>query len=140
MSLPCATLRYQNGAIGTLLHSWELAAPLGGLRLSKIQGTKGAITLESNGFAAAISGRRPAFHMPAFLDPAGTRAMWDDFLWSLETGAESRYTLDMAQRDLRHVEQALGIAPELLDSNDLDVEDEGGVRRNGALRLRSVSV
>ncbi|MEO7521892.1 MAG: Gfo/Idh/MocA family oxidoreductase, partial [Gemmatimonas sp.] len=33
--------RYGNGAGGTLSHSWELRAPFGGARASKIQGTRG---------------------------------------------------------------------------------------------------
>lgn len=96
-------LRYSNGAVGSLAHSWELDAPLGGLRLSKIQGTAGAITFESNGFFAVQSGRRRVVRMPAFSDPTGTRAMWDDFLFAIESGNETLYTLDMAQRDLRNV-------------------------------------
>ncbi|MBA3404572.1 MAG: Gfo/Idh/MocA family oxidoreductase, partial [Gemmatimonadaceae bacterium] len=44
-------LRYACGAVGTIAHSWEIAAPLGHLRRSKIQGTHGAVTFESNGLA-----------------------------------------------------------------------------------------
>jgi predicted dehydrogenase len=98
--------RYSSGAVGTLAFSWELAAPLRGLRLSKIQGTRGAITFESNGFAAVQTGRRGALRLPAFADPTGTLAMWNDFLRTLASGADPVYTLDMAQRDLRHVEEA----------------------------------
>jgi hypothetical protein len=73
--------------------------------LSKIQGTAGAITFESNGFFAVQTGRRRSVRFPAFTDPTGTRAMWDDFLFAIESGAETLYTLDMAQRDLRNVER-----------------------------------
>jgi UDP-N-acetylglucosamine 3-dehydrogenase len=99
-------VKYTNGAVGTLAYSWELAAPFGGLRLSKIQGTKGAITFESNGFLAVQTGRRRRVRLLGLADPTGTRAMWSDFLGALETGAETDYTLEMAQRDLRHVEEA----------------------------------
>ena len=34
--------------------------------------------------------------------------MWSNFLQALATGADPVYTLDMAQRDLRHVEDASG--------------------------------
>ena len=99
-------LRYANGAVGTLAHSWELAAPLGGLRLSKVQGTLGAVTFESNGLAAVTSGRRPSLRVWATRDPLGYGAMLADFLRALRTGEPTRFTLDMAQRDLRLLERA----------------------------------
>ena len=99
-------LQYANGAVGTIAHSWELAAPLGGLRLSKVQGTHGAVTFESNGFAAVTTGRRRSLLMPALRDPLGYRAMLTDFLRALRTGEEALFTLDMAQRDLALLEQA----------------------------------
>ena len=99
-------LRYANGAVGTLAHSWELAAPFGGMRLSKVQGTLGALTFESNGFAAISTGRRRSVILPAFRDPLGYRAMLVDFLRAVRTGQEPLFTLDLAQRDLRLLEQA----------------------------------
>ena len=39
-----AVFEYGNGAVGTLLHSWEIGSPLRGLRLSSVYGTSGAIT------------------------------------------------------------------------------------------------
>ncbi len=99
-------VRFSNGAVGTLAHSWELPALLGGLRASKIQGTRGAVTFESNGFALVVTGSRRSISLPAFGDPTGGRAMWRDFLSVLESGAEPRYTLQMARRDLRYVEEA----------------------------------
>ena len=99
-------LQYRNGAVGTLAHSWELAAPFGGLRLSKVQGTAGAVTFESNGFAAVTSGRRRSLRVPALRDPLGYRAMMTDFLRAVRTGEESHFTLDMAQRDLALLHQA----------------------------------
>jgi hypothetical protein len=98
--------RYANGAVGTLAHSWELAAPLGGLRLSKVQGTLGAVTFESNGLAAVTTGRRRSVRLLAFRDPLGYRAMLTDFLSALRTGEAPRFTLGMAQRDLCLLEQA----------------------------------
>ena len=98
--------RYANGAVGTLAHSWELAAPFGGLRLSKVQGTLGAVTFESNGLAAVTTGRRRSVRVFAFGDPLGYRAMLTDFLHALRSGDSPRFTLAMAQRDLRLLEQA----------------------------------
>jgi UDP-N-acetylglucosamine 3-dehydrogenase len=98
--------RYVGGAVGTLAHSWELAAPLGGLRLSKVQGTLGAVTFESNGLAAVASGRRRSLRLFALRDPLGYRAMLADFLRALRTGEPPRFTLAMARRDLCLLEQA----------------------------------
>jgi predicted dehydrogenase len=98
--------RYTNGAVGTLAHSWELRAPLGGLRLSKVQGTLGAATFESNGLAVAVTGRRRLVRLPALADPLGYRAMHADFLHALRAGEPARFTLEMAERDLRLLEAA----------------------------------
>jgi predicted dehydrogenase len=98
--------RYANGAVGTLAHSWELAAPLGGLRISKVQGTLGAVTFESNGLAAVTTGRRRSVRVMAFRDPFGYRTMLTDFLRAVRMGGAPEFTLAMAQRDLRHLEQA----------------------------------
>jgi predicted dehydrogenase len=98
---------YANGAVGTLAHSWELAAPFGGLRLSKVQGTRGAVTFESNGLAAITTGRRRSLALPALGgDPLGYRAMLTDFLCAVRLGTSPLFTLDMATRDLRLLEQA----------------------------------
>jgi predicted dehydrogenase len=92
--------------VGTLAHSWELAAPLGGLRTSKVQGTLGAVTFESNGLAAVTTGRRRSVRVLAFRDPFGYRTMLRDFLRAIRTGDPPAFTLAMAQRDLRLLEQA----------------------------------
>ena len=98
--------RYVNGAVGTLAHSWELAAPLGGLRLSKVQGTDGAVTFESNGFAYVQTGRKRNCWVPIAGDPLGYRAMMQDFLRAIRNATSARFTLDMARRDLTLLESA----------------------------------
>jgi predicted dehydrogenase len=128
--------RFAGGGVGTLAYSRELAAPFGGLRLSKLQGTTGAVTFESNGLAAVFTGRRRGIRLDGVLDPTGSRAMWRDFLSALHTGAEPAYTLDMAQRDLRHVEDASAS----FDARDLDVEDQRGMGRDRAVLPGSVGI
>lgn len=98
--------QYANGAVGTLAHSWELAAPFGGLRLSKVQGTLGAVTFESNGMAHVTTGRRRSMRVHAFSDPLGYRAMLADFLQALRGGGPPLFTLELAKRDLLLLEQA----------------------------------
>jgi UDP-N-acetylglucosamine 3-dehydrogenase len=99
-------LRYAGGAVATIAHSWEIRAPLGGLRLSKLQGTRGAVTFESNGFAALTTGRRPSLRLPALSDPLGYRAMHEDFAQAVRTGGPTLFTLAHARRDLELLEQA----------------------------------
>ena len=96
--------QYVGGAVGTLAHSWELAAPFGGLRLSKVQGTLGAVTFESNGLAAVTTGRRRSIRVFASNDPFGYRGMLTDFMNVVRSGNPPRFTLDMAQRDLQLLE------------------------------------
>jgi UDP-N-acetylglucosamine 3-dehydrogenase len=92
-------LRYANGAVGTLTHSWELSAPLRGLRLSKVQGTKGAVTFESNGLGHATTGARPSAGL-LLRDPFGYSEMLRDFFRALRTREPAQFTLAMATRDL----------------------------------------
>jgi UDP-N-acetylglucosamine 3-dehydrogenase len=102
-----SVFKYSNGAVGTLAHSWELAAPLGGLRLSKVQGTRGAVTFESNGLAYLGTGTARSFGLPVLGgDFLGYRAMFTDFLRAIRSGAPAQFTLDLAEQDLRLLEQA----------------------------------
>jgi UDP-N-acetylglucosamine 3-dehydrogenase len=98
--------RYANGAVGALAHSWELRAPLRGLRLSKVQGLRGAITFESNGLAAFSTGRHRRLHLTGLRDLLGYRAMLTDVLQAIRSGEPPRYTLDDARRDLELAERA----------------------------------
>ncbi len=97
--------RYRGGAVGTLAHSWELRAPFGGARCSRVQGTRGTITFESNGFASLSTGarRRMRLHLR---DTIGYRTMHEDFLGVIRNGGEPLYTLDRAQQDLRWLASA----------------------------------
>jgi predicted dehydrogenase len=99
-------LRYANGGVATIAHSWELPAPFGGLRLSKVQGTRGSVTFESNGLLVVVSGRRRMIRVPVFSDPRGYRAMFADFLGAIETGRAPEFTFDMATQDLELLEEA----------------------------------
>ena len=51
-------VRFEGGAVGKLLHAWSVTNRLAGLALSKIYGTEGNITFESNGLFALVTGRR----------------------------------------------------------------------------------
>ena len=71
-----------------------------------MQGTQGAVTFESNGFAIVTTGRRHSLSVPVLADPLGYRAMLSDFLRTVRTGLEPVFTAEMAKRDLQLLEQA----------------------------------
>lgn len=98
--------RYAEGAVGTLHHSWEVPSLLQGLRLSRLTGTLGSATFESNGLVLFVRARRWRLVFPGFRDIRGMQGMFRDFLEALATGAAPRMTLAMARRDLALVEAA----------------------------------
>jgi predicted dehydrogenase len=104
------TFDYAAGAVGTLAYSWEVPSTAKGLRLSKIYGTRGTITFESNGLWIFVHGTRTRFHVPGLRDLAGYRAMWTDFVRAWTAGADAAFTLDHARRDLELVEAAYATA------------------------------
>jgi UDP-N-acetylglucosamine 3-dehydrogenase len=108
--------QYEQGGVGVLLHSWETPSLLRGLRLSKVTGTRGSITFESNGVFALIRGRRTRLVVPSVRDIGGYRAMLCDFLRVLVRGGEPLMTLGRAEHALTLIRQAyttsgVGAAP-----------------------------
>lgn len=104
--------KYDGGAVGTLAQSWEIRSPLKGARLSKLFGTEGSATFESNGVFLVVRGKRWRLRFPGFRDMLGYRAMFTDFFAALRGGREPAFTLALARRDLELVEQALASARE----------------------------
>jgi predicted dehydrogenase len=105
-------VQYEEGAVGTLHHSWEAPALLRGLQLSRIAGTRGSVTFESNGLFVYV--RRPKgsrWIVPGLRDIVGYRAMFEDFFGALRTGNGPSMTLQRARRDLELVEAAYRSLP-----------------------------
>lgn len=102
--------KYHEGAVGTLYHSWEIASPLRGLRISRIFGTEGTVTFESNGLIVIVTGRKPRLVFPGIRDISGYAGMFRDFFEALRTGREPVMTLARAQRGMEIVETAYGTA------------------------------
>jgi predicted dehydrogenase len=100
-----AVFEYREGAIGTLLYSWEIGSPLKGLRLSSIYGTEGAVTFESNGLFLAVRGRRLGVTCPEPTDLLGYRSMFEDFFGALRDGRPAAFELADARSDLLLVER-----------------------------------
>jgi UDP-N-acetylglucosamine 3-dehydrogenase len=98
--------RYAQGAVGALFFSWNTPSLLRGVRLSRIYGTEGSITFESNGLFVLALGKRTHLRFPGVRDLTGTRAMFRDFLGALRDGRAPEFTLALARRDLELVEAA----------------------------------
>ncbi len=104
-------VEYEQGAVGTLTHSWEVPSLLRGLRLSHIYGTRGSVTFESNGLFALVTGSYTKVIVPGLRDISGYRAMFRDFLDVLLTGSEPLMSLERAQRSVELVEASYRDAP-----------------------------
>jgi predicted dehydrogenase len=101
------TARFDNGAVGVLAYSWEMPSRLRGLRLSRIYGTRGSITFESNGLFVLLRGRRTRMLLPGPTDLLGYRTMFRDFLTVLEHNLQPQFTLRHARRDIGLIRTAL---------------------------------
>ncbi len=97
--------QFRQGAVGTLYYGWDIPTPWRGLRLSRIFGSGGSITFESNGLFIWLYGRRKRLIVPGMRDIAGYRAMFRDFFDALRTGREPAFTLAHARADLELVER-----------------------------------
>jgi predicted dehydrogenase len=101
---------YREGAVGMLSYSWEVPSTARGLRLSKIYGTGGAITFESNGLWIFCHGKKTRLYVPGLRDLAGYRAMWRDFVGAWKEDRDAAMTLAHARRDLELVAEAYSTA------------------------------
>lgn len=98
----------QEGAIINLQYSWEVDTMFFGLRLSKILGTEGSITFESNGILLMVRGRRKKIAFPKLTHITGFKPMFRDFFVSLRAGKQPEFSHQMARRDLEIIEEAYG--------------------------------
>jgi predicted dehydrogenase len=101
--------RYDNDAVGALYYSREIPSLLRGLRFSKLFGTGGIITFESNGLFILVRGRGlPRLILPGFYDFRGYRAMYRDFLGAIRQGRAPEMSLERAIEDQRLMDQVYG--------------------------------
>lgn len=98
-------IQYQEGAVGAFYYSWEIPSLFKGLRLSKIYGTEGSITFESNGIFVFVRGKKKRFIVPGLKDIAGYKTMFQDFIQCLREDKEPQFSLDLAQMDLKLIEE-----------------------------------
>ncbi len=100
------TASTDEGTIINLLYSWEVDTMFFGLRLSRIYGTEGSITFESNGISVFTRGRKKKLGFPQLTKITGFKPMFKDFFVSLRAGKQPQFTYQMAQRDLELIEEA----------------------------------
>ena len=100
-------MSYEEGPVATLLYSWEINTLFKGLRLSRIYGTAGSITVESNGVFIFVRGKKWRLYLlPGLSDIGGVKAMFTDFFQSLRSGTEPAFGPALAKRDLEYLEKA----------------------------------
>jgi UDP-N-acetylglucosamine 3-dehydrogenase len=97
-------VRYANGAVGTLAQSWEIPSVLKGVRLSRVFGTSGSVTFESNGVFLLQRAGRTRLRFPGFRDMLGYRAMFHDFFEAMHERRQPRFSSALARRDLELLE------------------------------------
>lgn len=75
-------VKFANGIVGKLFHSWRIPNRAKGLTLSKIYGTDGVITFESNGLFIIVNGKKRKRFLNLSSDFLGYKAMHEHFIES----------------------------------------------------------
>lgn len=97
---------FENGVIGKLLHSWRIPNRFRGIGISKIYGTDGVITFESNGLYASVYGKKKKM---AFFSPfrfLGFRDMHKAFVENYIAGKPWRPDLERIKVEMKIIEAA----------------------------------
>ncbi|PKL35078.1 MAG: hypothetical protein CVV44_23415 [Spirochaetae bacterium HGW-Spirochaetae-1] len=100
------TARFSNGVTGKLLHSWRIPNSLKGMAHSKIYGTEGVITFESNGLFISVSGKKRRLCVPNPLDFLGFKAMHRSFIQNYMDGKPWEPSLERITMEFGLVEAA----------------------------------
>ncbi len=98
--------RFSNHAVATLLYSWEVPTIFQGLRISRVFGTKGSITFETNGLFVIVRGTKKRVILPGLSDISGYRAMLEDFVVSLNSDRDPKFSTELARQDMVLLDQA----------------------------------
>ncbi len=99
------TVKCSNGSFATLFHSWYVPNTLKGVALSKIYGTEGSITFESNGLFTVVKGKRFAMNF-SFHDFLGFSAMHQSFIENYRTQKEWEPNWKRIRMELSLIEAA----------------------------------
>jgi predicted dehydrogenase len=96
-------VKFGNGSVGKMLHSWHSVNRIGGLGRSKLYGTEGNIAFESNGIFVLVLGKRKRLRFPGFFDIMGYRAMLAHFIECVAENKPPSMSLAVALRDMQIV-------------------------------------
>ena len=99
-------VKFGEGVVGKLLHSWRIPNRFRGMGISKVYGTEGVITFESNGLYCSVFGRKKK---RAFFGPAsflGFRAMHRAFVEDYVAGRPWRPGMDRIRTEMSVIEAA----------------------------------
>ncbi|MCU0822833.1 MAG: Gfo/Idh/MocA family oxidoreductase, partial [Spirochaetes bacterium] len=99
-------IKFANGAVGKLLHSWRIPNPLKGVGISKVYGTDGIITFESNGLYVSLRGKKNKISVINPLDFLGFKAMHKELMESYLHGLEWQPLLSRIEMELKLIEAA----------------------------------
>ena len=99
-------IKFADGSVGKLLHSWNTVNRIGGLSISKVCGSAGNLFFESNGLFAVVAGVRNRLRIPGLIDIMGYRSMLSHFLECVRENGEPSMSLALARRDMQVVEAA----------------------------------
>ncbi len=99
-------VRYSSGVVGKLLHSWHVPNRFFGLGLSKVYGTEGVVTFESNGLFYSAYGRKKKKRMMNPFDFLGFRPMLRAFVEDYGSGRSWQPTLARIRQDMELVHGA----------------------------------
>jgi predicted dehydrogenase len=99
------TAQTENGPVINISYSWEVDTLLKGVfRKSRIYGTEGSISFETNGIYIFVRGKKIRLYFPKILDIAGYKAMFKDFIKAIRTETPPSFTWQMAKQDLVFIE------------------------------------
>ncbi len=98
--------RYSNGVVGKLLHSWKIPNRFFGLGLSKIYGTDGVVTFESNGLFYSLFGKRKRKGIISPFTFLGFRPMLRAFVDDYAHGRRWEPSLQRVRQDMEMVDAA----------------------------------
>ncbi|MDY6935507.1 MAG: Gfo/Idh/MocA family oxidoreductase [Spirochaetota bacterium] len=99
-------VEFENGMIGRLLHSWRIPNSLKGVGLSKVYGTEGVITFESNGLFVYVYGKRKGLSIINPMDFLGFKAMHKAFIEAYISQRSWQPSLERIRRELRLIDSA----------------------------------
>lgn len=99
-------VKFENGISGKLFHSWRIPNRFKGLGLSKIYGTDGVITFESNGLFTSIYGMKKKKYLCDFRDFLGFKKMLHTFVEDYRNDRPWKPGLDRITTEFKLVDAA----------------------------------